>query len=1068
VVTKDFLVRNDWTLSAYEDGDVSALGSKFKRSENEKVTHSYYKKYKHSENGKAVPKYNARVRFDTQLGNPIDFKGLVYEGEIANWIDDDFLTTICSRIRDQDRHSGNFQNTFNNILGNPNYRERPVNVTNEKNFMKTGQKATDIYPIPYINSTAQGVAMSHRFVDGVQVFLCKLHAAASDAYDDKDCFIYAGYLYPCTTYVDHDKTMDLSFGVVLRVMGTIPRGTGSDSDVAIPVPDLVERKSNEAFNLLEVILTPQIVQVCEFDWGMPYQYQVKNINTKINKDNTYEMLPVYYQTVSTAQSTTRLSASLKTELTEAHEILIESLAGKPFGRRYTEAVRPEFGSEDSLIDNPFKAYHTFAGAFIYAAIQRQLKIQILKNMVFAMVAEAISYVSGSRKNNTFDNAIQCFYSRGEYEQLFGLESPSGLETVQTYRKITEAHKCISAYLYKTVGLFPFGHGLSKYLNEKDEIKTMKELMRIFVNMFTFLTSTAWNDSGSNTLLKPEKLENVLHILLSSVDVGLQVGDTERISGINMLIRNNVCTFKHVFKDASLIETHEVMKIEYVEPCVVTRMCLPMAIDTIRCNVDLSDLQKDFKHLFDMYKRYYPYAKTTFPSYNDLHAPITIGFVEMERRKDDRKRLLARTSERVSEADNVTDETTCFSLLTFDASNRNLQWRVSHAQSRPSHNLQYVLPLQQDFFRRKREKSYSNNKLITALNAQGSDFVHNEAAELQSAPNSVPQSPVPNAQEGSDPAQAREGSDPAQAREGSDPAQENKEADMGLYSITEDGLVTEEKRVPYWKYRTVREQLVEPIDKYLTDLAQQYPFRNGAYKSMYHRSGIVRWSFTMNGNKVIVQFITSQGNDAVRNRYTVKISSELHLVGLVAHPIETISFILEEPDEYIDVNFVEEKRNTIKEQMKIMFAMGITFLLHVLKTELNQDDKKSLQELKKFIQPHTKRMMNALGTNPNLISPQVTRPPSSRGMTSPKEGRTPPGGGTSPSQVRSQSGGGTPTGIGRTPPGGGTPTGIGRTPPGQGQGRATSDSVLRFPMYDEDQVHMDLSLEDVIANLDLSI
>jgi hypothetical protein len=677
-------------------------------------------------------KFGASVRINLPSTNMcMRFKRMTMSGFIGPWNKFDNIGNIIYKLEDKEQNSKSYRNILRQMFGKPTFAEEgPVqNVTKE--FKGDDPTHWNVEP-PYINCPCFGPPMTFHFdKQSAEVYSCILHTkTASDSLYMKPVQIWAGKLLPTTLLGEKDSNMDLAFGIVFRVnmnetvksnnpvYNEAPEPGEEDIDpyfdlkpdaidelmevrpdlfddemvrTGVPKPKTPEtHKLPRWVNIIEIILVPTQIQSVYFDWGLPFMHQFKDVNI-IERDSGYK-LEVDRKKDNFDNKNNPLSLIkdlMKITNANKNEFKANVLPMLPtfFKRRFTRAA-----SNIHLLDT-FEAYSNMAGAFMVNQLQIQYLTQIFKNFVYMIVLHYI--LEGQNGNAKVPAAVSpdmvwhkfhylCHYTEEPdiVPVVVDEEDPDhGIPEEVDFRIQKDLHDIfsdgmqnLSKMIYSQVKIFPYGMGMAKYSTSSQDYENLKLLIQYFMYLYPYHLGQA------KVECKPEHTLDAIRIILDAVEKGMEWQEATK-SNQYTTVKTMIEQMRHSMRPGA-VNINEVWTQEYIEPCMITRVKLPVEMDTLRCFVDLSDLFKNHQQLFGLYKQTFPYQRAYFPKKTQLGTQINIDFIPMHVRLLNRKLQLKNNNNRTMNPEDVNRTNSCFAMLQVDFDNRCVQWTTMRQHPKP--------------------------------------------------------------------------------------------------------------------------------------------------------------------------------------------------------------------------------------------------------------------------------------------------------------------------------------------------------------------------------------------------
>jgi len=635
---------------------------------------------------KKVNGYKVQARFihyDTQ--KVYVFPNLHLDNEkregIACWHEWARVEHIIKRIQDRQHRSSDFNDMMSKYLGAPDFTVRPTNQT--KALLGHGLPQQS----PYVYVHGNGPKLCYEFdKQRVQVFNCRLSSREGNTIHDAKSQFWVGPMHPTTIVGENDAHTDLVFGIVLWTV--VPTNNSAMDTGAV---------SERYVTVLEILIVPKKVAVVHVDWGMPYLENMELMHAKFRTMNGRKVLGECLMKMA------NLSVNKAPAMAGIHRLVryTEFLLSKPlmntkYEHDFISQFMPEqYGSKYVSVNGKvpkldvMHSYMVCAGPFVWNALQMQFLIQAFKNVLFTLVAHFMV-----KANNGFNPVASESYAN--VRKLFNVDDTN----LNNYEKYVQGQKCIAAYLHVHHGLFPFGYSMAKFNNYDDDYEALQGLMKLTLRMCWLLaldnnlmiqtlsiaeaqidlSFAKFSKQSQDTFMDiTKKFFTTIH---DAVLDGMGVKSKLKLSEAMIALESYARNVQHKVPAVSNNGLHEVELEEYISPCLISRVKLPLTASSMRCYIDLSHLHDLFKTIFDTYNAYNPYTEDHFPKYNDKHQQIAVPFKPAEALIKERHFVL---QHRHGDKDKVAkpDATnTLFSMLTVDLDCRKLQLTVMQHQHRP--------------------------------------------------------------------------------------------------------------------------------------------------------------------------------------------------------------------------------------------------------------------------------------------------------------------------------------------------------------------------------------------------
>jgi len=240
--------------------------------------------------------------------------------------------------------------------------------------------------------------------------------------------------------------------------------------------------------------------------------------------------------------------------------------------------------------------------------------------------------------------------------------------------------------------------MAKFNSYDDDYRTLQHLMRLTLRM-AWLNHSHFVDRKGNgaygaariafVQATPENQDEFMQhykrfftTIHDAVLDGMGVRSKLKLSEAMIALESYARNVQHKVPAVSNNGLHEVELEEYISPCLISRVKLPLTANSMRCYIDLSDLRRTHKNFAKIYNVYNPYTRDHFPTYNNKHQQIPVPFKPAEALIKERHFVL---QHRHGDKDKVAapDATnTLFSMLTVELDCRKLQLTVMQHQHRP--------------------------------------------------------------------------------------------------------------------------------------------------------------------------------------------------------------------------------------------------------------------------------------------------------------------------------------------------------------------------------------------------
>lgn len=577
----------------------------------------------------------------------LHFPNLKYKGEIpkcGRWQNVEFL---INNLHDHEHESISFRTKLKEYLGGPDFIQDHYPTPITEQFKDRGGAVE----WPYVHVNALGPKMQYEFdPKHSYVYKCKLNSAPGSSVYGRETRIFVGRLIPKTLF---NSKLDLTFGILIRTLLKTP----SDRD--------------RWENIMEIIMVPYGVQAVEADWGAPTVDTNWNINAVLEN----ELLVKENETLETFL--TSKNAAEWTKLIEG--VSYDNYIPEPFKQQYIESSRLE-------TVKILQGYSALCGGFVWKALKINALIQVYKNLAYSLIAQLF----------TFKN-IESFVDQKEKETYTRFLKEIKVKCDKSgYEQISVAHKCLSAALHRVCNVFPLSHGLSKYQTLETERATLKFLMAITLNVVRAL----------DIEVIPDLAHKLFGLIMAAVNagMGINLSANDRKTELMMCVENAIETMKHRIDQNQVIELKEVIEKDFISPCMATRITLPILMDSLRIDVDLSDFiiseTECIVKVGEIYKNFNNYNPEFFPEKNNKGARITLPFTPLSTRMEQR-----RIRKRVRDVD-ITEQNTLFTTLLVDFDTRFFSWTTLEYQLRPQREIPNI-----DIYLRSREMQTTSTRTI---------------------------------------------------------------------------------------------------------------------------------------------------------------------------------------------------------------------------------------------------------------------------------------------------------------------------------------------------------------------
>ena len=500
--------------------------------------------------------------------------------------------------------------------------------------------------IPYINVGCKGPFMFWSFSDTVQVFKCQFEVDGSSHVRNKDVYIFIGKMQP-QTISNKTNRLSIGFGVVIMYREQQPANTNFDN------------VQNEKWHrLLELVIVPENMAVVNIDWGIePNALVAVRLHNAIAPRHIVferkEMMCVRraihgFDKMDAALQ--RYIVNYKTE--QISENGVRFTMSTYFNRADYYTINQHTSQESIAI----KLATGSIGLFLWETSRLHLRIQTLKHLVYALfldlqypgrfantynpndttfvdiamelekdaLASHQAHIINLRTNlekakadmDAENSDVPGFYSyqyltskKAYSEQFSAFKTEVSNTPKPTIKKETPIWKAkalimkhISAYFHVTAGLFPFSHGLGKYISVEQEQMVLENLMQMFQTLYDERLKIE-NDKTPDQKQK-WSFDDVIREVAEAIDDSMKerFADKDEIEKACSRIGFWLDNYDHNFS------INEILSCDYAVPCVVSSMQCPLRVNPVIATIDLSSLMEVAPLAFNAMRQVFPYLR----------------------------------------------------------------------------------------------------------------------------------------------------------------------------------------------------------------------------------------------------------------------------------------------------------------------------------------------------------------------------------------------------------------------------------------------------------------------------
>ena len=684
--------------------------------------------YDNAKGGK-LPLYYVHAKLELLESNDVQyFSNLKYRGTcVENWINWPTVSHIMNGIHSNLKNKDDpfpkairayFMHTINpmsatfsasTLLSGPTLVTEAIKLLHEEKERK-GERE-----IPYIHVNESGPHMYYTFdKDNVHVFECKFNSRPTNFIEDKQCRVWIGPLIPKTLCNTRGCNFDLVFGILVQAeqkkefvnVLTIIMTPASLAVVKVdwgPPYDqeLVKFKKSVYTDAItsQESFTFHLAQLKSFELINDYRY-LEGLDTrkKVWESRLQYGVKAWNNTTLTSIEDTIMNIINSVHITADVEKFILDNMPLEFTRQFIPVVGIDIDTDTR------HAYQCCVGPFVRAAVKQNFLTQIYRNLAYAMLSQLMlsEYeLTRSDANHTFPVTTMSNFDdlREVYptiREFIVLKDDKDVYHSNRYDVNYDAHRMISSFLYDLMDVSPSGFGVNKFMKYSNERTLLYKLMELFFKLYYHLAHVKLQAPGSyhnehiDTPLKSwtsehfQVFRNIFSTIERAVDVSMGneyvrsdmqkeregVYDYNRtpMSASILSLVSMVGSMKHKMNSYTDTELHQFCMEEYIQPCTIREMNMPLVLPTICSNVDLSDILRYSRYLFDLYKSYYPYDPSTYPKNNDSQQ-MSMPFQPEDVCIRDRKFLMK--ANRMMGADDVTSANSLFVRLILDLDTKKL-------------------------------------------------------------------------------------------------------------------------------------------------------------------------------------------------------------------------------------------------------------------------------------------------------------------------------------------------------------------------------------------------------------
>lgn len=681
-----------------------------------------------------LPLYHVQAKLELRESRDTQyFSNLKYKGSsVANWVNWPTVSNIMNGIHfnPRDKHDpfpkavrAYFMHTISEMT--PTFsagtlKKGPELITSIIKAEKPEPK------IPWIHVNEFGPPMYFTFhKDTVHVFECVFNSRPTNFIDEKTCRVWVGPLIPKTLCKTSGCNLDLAFGILVQAENkneffNVMSIVMTPASLAVVKVDWGSPYDQEIVKFKKSVYTDAISSSKHFSFDLKDIKSFELINDYrhiqgLNTNNKlWESRLQYGVSVLVPDGLAHIEERIiqhlnSVKITEQVDNFILENMPMEFTRQFIPVVGIDIDTDTR------HAYQCCVGSFVRAAVKQNFLTQIYRNMVYAMLSQLmLAEYEDARFNpdmqqerafpatrmSTFDDLREVYTA---IRELRGTTDKNGVLHTNLYDVNYDAHRMLSSLLYESsIELSPSGFGVNKFMKYSNERTLLFKLMVLFFRLYYIFARHEIKAQGDyqnehiTTDLESWKSEhfqifrNIFSTIERAVDVSMgneyvrsdmqkeregmyDFNRTPMSAGILHFV-SMVGTLKHKMNSYTNTELHEFCLEEYVQPCTIREISMPVVLPTICNNVDLSDILHYSRLLFDMYKSYYPYNPSTYPPENDSQH-MSMPFQQEDVCIRDRKFLMK--SNKILGADLVTSENSLFVRLMIDLDTKKLSMALMY-------------------------------------------------------------------------------------------------------------------------------------------------------------------------------------------------------------------------------------------------------------------------------------------------------------------------------------------------------------------------------------------------------
>jgi hypothetical protein len=416
--------------------------------------------------------------------------------------------------------------------------------------------------MPYINITCSGPRMMWVFdEENASQFKMKVNSKPGNSTYNRDLLLFAGKLTP-KTCLDMNSTLTLPFGIVIQGRKRTRDG---------------EPKSEMYETILEIVLAPNKVAAIHMDWSPPPAEVMKNNEIYEHNNETERMVVLKtaeHKFPSKFVDEYLIGPAALSRLRDAKKVAIPK---EDFSSDYYALMK----QGDATLDIIQLAANHMCD-FAWKSIGVHFKIQAYKNLTHVMWLELFR-TSDPPVMDTDIRSLYAKYDSVDHATLMA-QQPAKVDGSCEIKDLL--FKATSALFHKEHGLFPFSHGQSKMLSFQQQIELLAELKTfvIFLNKTQIALRSQTENEPDYSLLFKEIDEAVDFAVTDPCETYYAL--KKKIEGIKSWSRSG---------DIGLTK---LLKKEYLDPCSVWDLILPLKIEQLLIVPCLGMVRNYLKWVFD--------------------------------------------------------------------------------------------------------------------------------------------------------------------------------------------------------------------------------------------------------------------------------------------------------------------------------------------------------------------------------------------------------------------------------------------------------------------------------------